>query len=160
MKGKKIQMDAPVVLLVFSLFAACVLMVLLTGADAYQRLVERDQTAFDRRSCTQYLATKVRQGDGQGQIWVDTFAEDEGPKCLFLEEDGYLTRIYCYDGWLRELYAQPDSGLEPQDGEQVLQAQDLELSLEDGLLTLTVTTPQGERITQQLSLRSGEGAAA
>ena len=143
MKGKKIQMDAPVVLLVFSLFAACVLMVLLTGADAYQR-----------------LATKVRQGDGQGQIWVDTFAEEEGPQCLFLEEDGYLTQIYCYDGWLRELYAQPDSGLEPQDGEQVLEVQDLELSLEDGLLTLTVTTPQGERITQQLSLRSGEGAAA
>mgnify|MGYP000031294994 CR=1 FL=1 len=110
MKGKKIQMDAPVVLLVFSLFAACVLMVLLTGADAYQRLVERDQTAFDRRSCTQYLATKVRQGDGQGQIWVDTFAEDEGPQCLYQEEDGYLTRIYCYDGWLRELYAQPDAG--------------------------------------------------
>lgn len=160
MKGKKIQMDAPVVLLVFSLFAACVLMVLLTGADAYQRLVERDQTAFDRRSCAQYLATKVRQGDSQGQIWVDTFAEDEGPQCLYLEEDGYLTQIYCYDGWLRELYAQPDAGLEPQDGEQVLQAQDLELSLKEGLLTLTVTTPQGERITQQLSLRSGEGAAA
>ena len=47
-------------LLLFGLFAFCVLAVLLTGAGAYRRLTARDQAAYEWRSCTQYIATRVR----------------------------------------------------------------------------------------------------
>ena len=48
--------DGLAALLLFGIFAVCVLMVLLTGANAYRRLTERDQQAYQRRTCAQYLS--------------------------------------------------------------------------------------------------------
>ena len=148
-------------LLLFGVFAACVLLVLLTGADAYRRLTERDQAAYDRRTCVQYVATRVRQADCAGGVSVSEF---DGVPVLELHETiegtDYVTLVYCYDGWLRELFAAADAGLDPEAGETVMEAQDLALSLEDGLLTVAVTDSRGTVNTLVLSLRSGEGAAA
>ena len=148
-------------LLLFGVFAACVLLVLLTGADAYRRLTERDQAAYDRRTCVQYVATRVRQADCAGGVSVSEF---DGVPVLELHETiegtDYVTLVYCYDGWLRELFAAADAGLDPEAGETVMEAQDLALSLEDGLLTVAVTDSRGMVNTLVLSLRGGEGAAA
>ena len=43
------HMDTLAALLLFGIFAACVLTVLLTGADAYGRITDRDSEAYDRR---------------------------------------------------------------------------------------------------------------
>ena len=58
MRRKSIQhhTDALAALLLFGVFAACILAVLLTGADAYRRLTLRDRAVGDRRACVQYLA--------------------------------------------------------------------------------------------------------
>lgn len=58
-KRVKHHIDGLVALLLFGVFAACVLVVLLTGADAYRRLTERDQAAYERRTGVQYIATRV-----------------------------------------------------------------------------------------------------
>ena len=42
-------MDGVFVLLLFCVFAVCVLSVLLTGAGAYRRLTERDRVSYDRQ---------------------------------------------------------------------------------------------------------------
>ena len=65
---KKRKTDALVVLLLFGVFAVCVLSVLLTGADAYQRLSERDRVSYDQRTAAQYLSTRVRQADRLGGV--------------------------------------------------------------------------------------------
>ena len=49
MKENKRKADAVLVLLLFGVFAVCILSVLLTGADAYRRLAERDEMSYDRR---------------------------------------------------------------------------------------------------------------
>lgn len=49
--------------------------------------------------------------------------------------------------------------LDPEDGERIIPAGGLELSLEDGLLTVDATDAQGTQSTLLLSLRSGEGGA-
>ena len=59
------QLNGLMALLLFGVFAACVLAVLLTGANAYRRLTQRDQAAYLRRTCVQYLATRVRQADSR-----------------------------------------------------------------------------------------------
>ena len=45
----KHNIDGLAALLLFGIFAACVLSVLLSGAGAYRRLTQRDLTAYDRR---------------------------------------------------------------------------------------------------------------
>lgn len=163
MKRTAIQhhMDGLIALLLFGVFAVCVLAVLLTGANAYRRLTQRDQSAYSRRTCAQYIATRVRQADGR--VSVESFG---GTDALVLKErqGTYLTRIYCYDGYLMELYCDQEAVMEPRDGEHIMEAGGLALSLTDGLLTASLTgTDGGAEETLYLSLRgpeSGPGAAS
>ena len=67
----KHHLNGLIALLLFGVFAVCVLAVLLTGADAYRRLTLRDQAAYDRRTCVQYVATRVRQADAEQCVSVD-----------------------------------------------------------------------------------------
>lgn len=160
MRGKQIQhhIDALIALLLFGVFAVCVLAVLLTGADAYRRLTLRDQAAYERRACTQYIATKVRQADAEGAVAV---TDIDGVPALALGQDGeFVTYIYCHGGWLRELYIWCEEPPAPQDGQELVQAEGLDLSLEDGLLTVRVTQDGGGADTLLLSLRSGEEAGS
>ena len=160
MKRKPIQhqMDGLIALLLFGVFAVCVLAVLLTGADAYRRLTERDRRAYSQRTCVQYLATRVRQGDRLGDLQVEDFGGTDA--LVFREDSEYMTRVYCYEGWLMELYAAADADMEPQDGEKVLELSSLRLTLEDGALTADTVDTAGASGTLRMTLRSGEGAAA
>ncbi len=148
------KLDGIAALLLFAVFAVCILAVLLTGAGAYRRLTERDTEAYARRTCVQYLSQRVRQADWEGGVRVEDFG---GVPALVLGADQeYVTQVYCHDGWLMELYSAPDSGLTPDAGEKIMEAQGLELALNDGVLGMGVTV---EDETQWLfmELRSGKG---
>ena len=152
------HMDTLAALLLFGVFAVCVLAVLLTGADAYGRLTQRDREAHDRRSCIQYVATRIRQSDTAGGVTVEPFGDTTA---LVLGEGDFVTRVYCYEGYIMELYcAADDTELTPQDGERVMAADSLDLYLEDGLLWIAVVDPNYHYDVMTMSLRSGEGGAA
>lgn len=155
-QGTKHHMDGLLMLLLFGVFAVCVLIVLLTGAKAYRGLTERDRAAYDRRTCVQYIATKVRQGDVEGGVTVEPFGDTAA---LCMRQYGFVTRVYCYDGWLMEMYTFEDAELTPQDGEKVMPLSGLFFDLEDGLLTVELQSGEGVTDTLRLALRSGEGAA-
>ena len=157
MRKKAIQhhFDGLAALLLFGVFAVCVLAVLLTGADAYRRLTLRDQAAFDRRSCTQYIATKVRQADTAGNVAV---TEIGGVQALVMDADQeYVTYLYSYDGWLWELYTWCGEPPVPGDGQQLLEVERVDWSLEEPLLRVEITAPNGAEDTLLLNLRSEEG---
>lgn len=154
-QGTRRQMDGLLMLLLFGVFAVCVLIVLLAGARAYRGLTERDGAAYDRRTCLQYLTARVRQGDLAGGVTVEPFG-DGAALCMW-DPEGFVTRVYCHDGWLMELYTFEDAELEPQDGEKVLPLEGLDLTLEDGFLTAEVRQGEGVTDALRLSLRGGEG---
>ena len=156
-RGNQHQLGGLLMLLLFGVFAACVLILLLTGARAYRRLTQRDQAAFDRRTCVQYLATRVRQGDAAGGVSVRPFGE--GNALALPAGEGYVTWVYWHDGWLMELYTLEDSGLSPEDGARIMPLAGLSLPLKDGLLTAELADGAGETDTLLLSLRGGGGAA-
>lgn len=137
-----------------AVFAISILSVLLTGAEVYSRLTEDTAANHARRVAEQYLATRLRQGDG-------TYAEDFGgvSALIFPEDVGgttYITRIYCYEGWLRELYTAEAGEFSPADGEKLLEMEALSVIIEDDLVMLTFALPGGE--TGQV-LSSIRGAA-
>lgn len=143
-------------LVLFGIFAVCVLAVLLTGAAAYRRLTDRDGAAWERRTRAQYIATRVRQADSLDGVAVKDFS---GVPALYLAEDGgYATWVYCHDGWLMELYASEEADLAPGDGTRLLEASELTLSLESGFLEIGITGPEGAEDRLCLALRGGEGA--
>ena len=84
-----------------------------------------------------------------------------GADTLLLTEeiDGtlFVTRVYCYDGAIRELFSFADETFEPGDGEEILPAEGLELTLDGQVLTASILNADGTDQTLTLYLRSGEG---
>ena len=72
-------------------------------------------------------------------------------------EEAYVTRIYCYDGYLRELFASATGNFAPEDGEKIIEAQQVDFNLTEGCLQIAITSLDGEVTKQVLTLRSAEG---
>jgi len=164
-KEKKQHMGSMCTLLLFAVFALCMLSVLLTGAGVYKRLVERNQAAYDGRTLEQYLISRVHHSDCAGAVTVSSFTGETGGDTLFLTEniegEPYVTRIYVHDGYVRELFSSPYAELAPEDGEKVLAAEALTFSYDaDHRLLQAEVTAKGGKTTQLwIYLRSGEEAA-
>ena len=158
-------LDSVFVLLLFGVFACCLMLVLLTGARSYKSVADRREEAYEQRICTQYIDTKVRHNDYSGGVTVGPFSVEEPElSTLFLhqtiEGEDYWVRIYCYDGTVRELFTEADQTMEPEDGQEVMAASALHFTLEEGLLTITTTDTAGQTSELSLLLRSGEEAAS
>ena len=54
------------------------------------------------------------------------------------------------------MFAAADSGLTPQDGDRILQAESMELSEKDGMLEIRITAADGNIQVLSLYLRSGK----
>lgn len=151
-------MDGLIALLLFGVFAACLLAVLLTGAGAYKRLNERNEEAYFYRTCMQYITNRVHQARVPEEVERSPFGD--GDALAIPDEDGCMTRVYYYDGFLMELYSDAASALNPQDGEKVMEMGGLALALEDGILTVRVTDQNGKSNEMYLFLSGEKGGAA
>ena len=128
---------APLVL--FAVFACCVVIVLLFGADIYQGLAQRDRESYQRRTAVQYLTTKVHQAENGNAVAVSSFGDGDS---LVIAETihnlPFRTEIYCHEGWLMELFTAAGAGLTPADGSKVLPATHFTARQEGTLHHLTV----------------------
>ena len=142
-------------LILFALLAVCILLVLLTGTGVYKRLTNRGQEAYERRTVPLYIATKVRQADCEGAVSSE---QRNGIDVLLLKEQiegiGYVTRIYCYEGIVRELFSAETVAFNPAAGEKIAEAEAVTFSLEDGCLYVAVLQADGTTTEQMLTLRS------
>ena len=162
------HMDGVYVLLLFAVFAGCILIVLLFGTSAYEKLVERDRAAYDQRTGVQYLAAKIRHSDGAdhryvGSISDRTTVDADEINTLYLQfegEDGEAvpgsyTKIYYYDGYIREILCAEDGGLLPEDGNEILAAEGLQISKAGNLISFSVTNEDGTESSMKIAVRSG-----
>lgn len=140
MKHKTVRMTDVLALPVFAAFALCVLLVLLTAAGVYRDLVQSGEAAHTRRTAVQYITTRVRQAE---QVEVADF---DGCSALVIREETggevYLTRVYSYDGSLRELYCEETAGLKPADGEMILPAEEIVFYRDGSLLRVQIGEDQ------------------
>lgn len=134
MKENRSRITDVLGLLCLTVFALCLLLVLLSAASLYRNLVDRGENAYVRRTALQYLTTRVHQAE---RVAV---GELEGCEALVLEEtvdgEAYTTWVYCYEGWLRELCVVPGAKLPPKAGETILEAEDFSLQQEEHLLSV------------------------
>lgn len=123
-------------LLMLAVFGLGILGVLLGGARIYKDLTACGSDSYDSRTCLQYLRTKLNQSPDPSQIFVEPFGEQEG---LFIRQtlngQTYVTRIYCYEGWLMELFSLDTAGFIPTDGEKIMPLEGLSFHLRENLLT-------------------------
>lgn len=146
-------------LFLFALFSVCVLSVLLGGAGVYRHLTQRDARSYEDYTVGQFLTVKLRQTAQAEQVKSARFGESDALE-LHQSIDGtpYITRLYCHDGWLMELFTVAADGFEPQDGERIVPARKLQVEQEQSFLRLTITCADGSETVRCFSLETGEVA--
>ena len=143
-------------MLTFLLFAISILFVLLNGARVYRRLTQRDQCSYDSRTCAQYIATKMRQVPSPTAVSTDTFGTVDS---LLISQDieglEFVTRIYCYENWLMEIFTLADGDFFPEDGENILPLSSLSVSQDGGVFSFILTDTEGNTQHLTISARGG-----
>ena len=146
-----------VALLTFVLFAISILFVLLNGAGVYRRLTQRDQYSYDSRTCAQYVATKMRQAPSPTAVSADTFGMVDS---LRISQDieglEFVTRIYCYENWLMEIFMLADGDFLPEDGEKILPLSSLSVSQDGNVFSFILTDTEGKTQQLTISVRGGD----
>jgi len=158
---KKRNISNVLVLLVFAVFMVSVLLVLLSGADAVKELTARDRRSYQHRTAVQYISTRVRQADVRGAVSTEL---SDGVSTLVLAQDidgsPYETRIYCYDGYLREMFCESGAGIPPEFGEEIIPMDAFSADLEGNALRIVLSMPDGTDGELFVMLRSEGGTAS
>ncbi len=160
---KKINISSLAPLLLFVIFTTCILSVLLTGADIYQKVSRRDQNSFQQRTTAQYLTTRLRQSDVNDMYFAgdfyDTSPQTSGDTlflCEVLNGRPFYTRIYCHGGYIYELFAESGIDFAPEDGEKILEANDLHFTVQGNLISIEITYADASTEKLILHMRSRE----
>ena len=155
-KGKTRLTGTLAVLAVFSLFACCVLAVLLYGARVYRSLTALSAENAETRTAALYLSGKIRQAARSDAVTVCRFGDGD---CLRIPEtrDGleYWTWVYCHDGWLTELFGEAESRYAPEEGEKICRASELEAAAGENGLHIALRLGNGEAVRLRFARRGG-----
>ncbi len=139
------------VFLLLGIFAVFSTVMVVLGAQAYKGAADRLAEHNGQRVAAAYVRSVARAHDEAGVLRV----EDEN--CLAMEEDTgfdcYVTRVYVYDGMLREWYADRDLPFQPEQGEAVCPAEDMRAWINGSLLTVSLKI-DGQWITVDTALRA------
>lgn len=151
MKRETSNLQSVAALLLLAVFASCAVTVLISGADIYDRIHTRDQTALDMRTAEAYITARIRSYDTADAIQIldITLQPVSSGPILELKEtvDGrnYHTLLYTRDNQLMELYSPTDAGLGLSDGEPVLNLDYISFQTDQDALIVSITSGPASR---------------
>lgn len=150
--------------LLFFVFLICTIFTILIGSRVYENIRSRDNASFQTDTVLAYIVNKIHQSDRLDSVEV---REVDGCSVLVLASrygtTDYETWIYESDGQLRlkELFCRIDSGLDIDDGLDIMDCSALRFSMEEtpsGQHILTISL--GEDYKAKLLLRSEQEGGA
>lgn len=149
--------ETPFIALLICAFAGAVLLVLVLGTRIYSSMSSASERAYYERTVFSFAAEKLRQGDVAGAVSVGDF---DGLNALYLESElggtVYTSILYCYDGWLYELFCEKGLDFSREDGTKILQAASVRFSEEaPRLIHIASTDEAGHVRGLSIHLRSG-----
>ena len=127
------------VFMLLGIFAILSTFMVLMGAKAYNGTVNKSATNNSIRVASSYIRTMMRSDDETGALKLE---DVEGVQTITMENDWgdvYVTRIYVYEGKLREWFALAELPFQPQNGETVCDLDSMDAVMEDDMLKVTVS---------------------
>ena len=146
------------VFLLLGIFAVFSLVLIMFSAQAYKSTVDRTSQHNEERILASFVRNNLRTADLSGGIRYET--DSTVPRLVIAdpEDEEYAEFIYVYEGKLCELYTEIDKDFNPEAGEEICSADDLDATIENGLLHVTVTANGEEHVTS-FALRCEEDRA-
>lgn len=166
------SIDVVFVLMLLCTFAVSVLMVLMTGASAYEGVTDHMQKNYDDRTGVAYITEKVRHCGDEARISVGELPAVTGDAsapgstgiralCIsqVLEGERYVTYMYYYDGYMRELFTDEGNALAPDTGTPIIALDSFGFDpVSDGLVRVTCRSTDGTNSYAFIDI-SGQGGA-
>ena len=122
------------VFMLLGIFAVFSTVMVLLSAKAYRGVVDKAAMHNSVRVASSYIRTMLRSDDETGVLKIE---DAEGVHTITMENDygdNYVTRIYVYDGKLREWFAMKEIPFLPENGETVCDLDSMDAEISDGLL--------------------------
>lgn len=118
-------------LLLFLVFAVCMIVIIGAGAGIYGRINTGYEMTYGNSAAIKYVSNKIRASDSCQLL-------DSG-NGIVLENGSILTVIYKGSGGIYEKSASADSGISAEGGELVVETDGFSVSEEGSLYEITVT---------------------
>ena len=156
------KIDIVFALSLIILFVATSFTLVLIGAKQYRHITTTMTANYEDRTTASYLAEKIRQYDTQDALSISDL---NGVPALSLtsQEGGhrYITHIYYYDGYLRELVVTENSVFSLSSGQKIIEMQGFTISfLNPSLLRMEVTDTTGNKSVLYFSIHTDSGKEA
>ena len=143
------------VFLLLGVFAVFSTMLVLIGAQAYRTITDRSERHSVERTMYSYVLNSLRGDDSEGIV---TVRNENGIDMVVVSYDyGWETqekRVYCYDGYLRELLTSTMYDFEPANGEKICEAESFHAEMDGELVTIELTGADGVARTISAVLRT------
>lgn len=127
------------VFLLLGIFAVFSTIMVLMSAKAYKGMVDEAALHNSIRVASSYIRTMLRSDDETGVLKIE---EVNGIHTITMEndwEDIYVTRLYVYEGKLREWFAMAEIPFVPENGETVCDLDSMKAEISDGILKVIVS---------------------
>lgn len=157
LKQKSHIVDLLFSLALFCVFTASALMIVIMGADVYQKAVSDMTRNSTVRTSLSYLSEKIHQNDVSGGVRIDQL--DNLTSLVLTQEIGgeaYETWIYAYDGMLCEIMTAQDNQILPSEGQPIVEVASFEAEQKNDQFILTVSDAQGNTSSLSILPRSGK----
>ncbi|MEY8266366.1 DUF4860 domain-containing protein [Lachnospiraceae bacterium 64-25] len=149
--------DTLFVIALFCLFALSAIFLITIGANIYGRTVNNMEDNFNSRTALAYITEKVRQSDNADSISAGTF--QECPALVItsrIEDTEYLTYLYEYNGYIKEIMVRKGMALDPAIGQDIIAVSDFSLTpINDHLMNCTIAIDEQQSYSLFISVHSG-----
>ncbi len=142
------------VFLVLGIFAVFSTVMVVLGARAYKATADKAAEHNAQRIASAYVRSMVRSGDGDDGLRVETVKDIPTISMENVYDDElYVTRIYVYDGMLREWFTSAEEEFVPENGESVCAMDEMRAELTGSLLKVSLRS-ENEWNTVDIALRA------
>ena len=163
-KERSYSVDTVFVLVLFCVFAATILFVLMSGANVYKETASIMHERYEERTCLSYISAKIKHYDSKDSVYLTDF---NGTTALALDDEingvKYNTLIYFYNGHVKELFCEKGAKFGIESGTDIIKAKNLQFAKVDeksGLIKVKCTGETGGSSTIIIGTMSENGGAA
>jgi len=151
-RGRVIQTTC-IIILLFSLgVSTCIL--IRAGYGSFSRMNEFQDECLNTRVATNYLSMHIRRSDARDSVRIDD--SPLGTRLVLIEDiegETYETRIYLYDGYLRESFVSAESPFNEENGFEIIQLDSFAIKRESNVIEIELSSGVNKR-SMKLALMS------
>jgi hypothetical protein len=149
MNQKRPVTDVLFVLILFLTFTLSALTVVLLGARAYESTQQGMDDNYTVRTALAYVSEKIRQADSQNAISLTKISQIPAlALSSSAEEKNYMTYLYYYEGFLRELLIEKSRDFTLEQGSPIAALSSFVIeSLPGGFYRLTASSETGSSLS-------------